>query len=112
MDDSSSKPLTADQLSGTPAITTLGLLASRLLQQHGQVTFQLLATSAVVVVPVGELELDSLPEPEALQRLVQEGYTDQQLAAFLEARDVRLSRNRLPAPDALLVATSPGDDHR
>jgi hypothetical protein len=109
--ESSSKPLLVSQVGTTKGVTTLGLVAARMLQEHGTVVFQALATGAVVVVPARELELDGLPEAAALQLLVDEGYTDQQLAAFLEARDSRTARDyRSPAPAPPVESSE--DDHR
>lgn len=106
-DQTSSKPLLVSQVGTTKGVTALGLIAARVLQEHGTVVFQALATGAVVVVPHRELALDDIPEPEALHLLVADGYTDQQLADYLVARDSRLSRAQLATP-----VESSEDEHR
>lgn len=93
-DAPSDKPISANQLENVGAISAIGLVAARMLQQHGIVTLMVNADGVIEVVPDGELELDLLPEYSAISALVQKGYTDEQLIAFLKQRDCRLQRQQ------------------
>lgn len=84
--------ITISDLQSTSAISALGLVAATMLQKHGTITLQVSASGRIEVVPTGELELDRLPEQEALADLVMRGYTDQQMAEYLRQRNDRLIR--------------------
>jgi hypothetical protein len=87
-----STPLRINALEGVPAISALGVVAARMLQQQLIVTLMVARDGSIQVVPDGELQLDSCNEEDALATLVQKGYTDAQLYQYLEQRSVRLAR--------------------
>lgn len=76
-------------LSTPQAVLTLGALVVRELQQHGRITLFINAAGLVEICPMGELELDGLPEDSAIQMLVAKGYTDSELVTYLKAREAR-----------------------
>lgn len=76
-------------LNSVPAVSAIGLVAARMLQQHQIVTLIVGTDGYIEVVPPGELELDNWGEEDALQNLIQRGYTDQQLADYLRQRAIR-----------------------
>lgn len=86
-------PITLEALSTVPAISALGLVAARVLQQHGIVTLMVSTGGVIEVVPIGELELDRMIEPDALGYLLAHDYTDDQLADYLRQRDIRKARS-------------------
>jgi hypothetical protein len=89
MDDNSEHKIHKDYLASVPAISTLGLLATKMLATHNIVTLMIDKDGFVQLVPQGELELDSLPEPTALSTLIATGYTDEQLTSYLQQRNQR-----------------------
>lgn len=68
------------------AIAVIGYLAATGLKADGVVTLQVGDSGNIELVPVGELELDQLPEQEALQELIGRNYADAQLADYLRQR--------------------------
>lgn len=96
-------PIKLESLSTTGAISALGLVAARTLQQHGIVVLMVSTDGAIEVVPVEELLLDEMSTDSALSVCVNRGYTDQQMQDYLRQRDVRLART---------AQSSPQDDHR
>ena len=74
-----------------PAI--LGLLVTRHLLEHGQATLFLDDEGFVTMAAPGEIELDSLPEPMAINTLLGQGWTDDEVAIYLKGRDARLQRS-------------------
>jgi|SRR4051812_552110 hypothetical protein len=98
------KPVRVEALSTSDAVATLGLVAARVLQQHGIIT--LMAIDGVIeLVPQGELELDCVGEQAALEQLIATGYTDTQLSSYLRQREARLGAK-------MATQSSPEDDHR
>lgn len=97
-----------EQLSTTGAISAIGLIAARMLQQHGIVTLMVGTDGNIEVVPAGELELDSLTEHEALLMLVDQSYTDTQMTDYLRQRQLRDSRRKAQEGQE----SSSKDDHR
>ena len=83
-----------EQLSNVSAISALGLVAARVLQQHGIVILMIGADGTVEMVPFDELRLDSLTESDALHALIQSNYTDEQMQSYLQQREVRLTRRK------------------
>lgn len=88
------EPVHYNTLQSSASISVIGLIAARMLKQHQQVTLMVSTDGMIEVVPVGELELDSLDEEIALQNLLQRSYTDQQLADYLRQRAIRLAVHR------------------
>jgi hypothetical protein len=80
------------KLTSVGAITALGLNAAKQLALYGIVCMHLDVDGFVQVARPGEVTLDALPEPEAIQHLVKQGYDDGELEQYLRGRDARLSR--------------------
>lgn len=93
MDNDKPTPLRASELQTLRAVTTLGLIATRMLDEHKVVTLMINKEGVVEVVPTGEIELDALPESSALSALIQKGYTDKQLEQYLAQREARYINN-------------------
>ena len=93
-EDSSTRVLRAPSLGTPEAVFALGLLCSQALQQRGEVHLHLNSQGIVEVIPLGELELDILPEQVALQALIAQQYTDNQLESYLQGREARLQRRK------------------
>lgn len=81
--------LTLERLPTAEAVLTLGALAVRILQEHGIVTLFMNKDSVVEICAPGELELDALPEEQALERLLERNYSDKQLIVYLKGREAR-----------------------
>lgn len=90
--DSLGQPLHKSQLASTGAVTALGLAAVKQLAIYGIVCLHLDLEGYVQVARPGEVTLDALPEPMALQQLQAQDYTDDELAEYLKGRDARLRR--------------------
>ena len=84
--------LTLDRLPTPDAVLTLGALVVRALQDKGIVTLFVNGDGVVELCLPGELELDALPEDAVLQVLLDKGYSDKQLLAYLKGRKVRHGR--------------------
>lgn len=84
------QPLTRSQLGSIAGITHLGLVVARCLLSRGTVTIFLNADHGVEIAPHHEVALDSLPESDALARLINLGYGDDQLKGYLSGRDARM----------------------
>lgn len=91
---SSSQTLRASSLGTPEAVFQLGLLCSQMLQARGEVQLHINQQGEVELIPIGECELDILPEQAALQALVAMNYTDNQLLSYLQGREQRLYRRR------------------
>jgi hypothetical protein len=74
--------------SAAPAV--LGLIVVRQLLEFGQSSVYLDDEGYVAVAAPGEISLDSLPEPMAINTLVDQGWTDEEVANYLRGRDTRL----------------------
>lgn len=72
------------------ARVALGTVAANLLTLAGQVTFFVNADDLVEIAPPGEVELDACEPVAALEKLLQRGYTDEQLQEYLRGREARL----------------------
>ncbi len=81
--------LTKDTLNSADAVLGLGLIAAKALLEKGTVSFFLNKEGQVEVCPVGELELDGLEQEDALAVLLDRGYSDEQLMAYLQGREAR-----------------------
>lgn len=67
---------------------------SRKLQDHGVVALFIDADNDIQIALPGELELDGVPEEEAISALLSKGYDDTQLVAYLKGRDARKAYKR------------------
>ncbi len=95
MPESTSVPEEALQLSNISTaggLSALALVTASQLKSRGLCTLFVNAAGFVELLPYGEIELDLMPETEALQVLLKRGYTDSMLQAFLHGRDTRSQR--------------------
>lgn len=86
------KPLTLQSLGTDQATAVLGVLATKHLSLYGAVCFYQALDGTIQVAPPGEVTLDALPEPMAIQELTKRGYKDDQLIEYLKGRDARMGR--------------------
>ena len=84
-------PLTRVNLLRPPAVKALGQLAALGLFEHGYCCFWMNPESQVELVPIQELQVDLLPEDQAIQYLIQASYDDDKLKSYLKGRDARRS---------------------
>lgn len=82
--------LTRSELFRPAAIQVLGQLASVHLFEHGSCCFRLNRQDQVELIPLLELQVDRLPEDQAIQALTGAGYDDSRLMLYLKGRDARL----------------------
>lgn len=81
--------LTKDNLQTAEAVLGLGLIVVKELSARGIATVFINDDGAVEICPYGELELDGLTEGQALDTLLDRGYEDAQLFAYLKGRKAR-----------------------
>lgn len=67
----------------------LGLLVVRQLLEYGQSSVYLDDEGFVAVAAPGEIGLDSLPETMAINTLLEQGWTEEEVARYLKGRDAR-----------------------
>ena len=84
--------LNKSQLTSVQGTAALGLAVTKRLLEAGVCTVYLTSEGFVQLAAVGEVTMDALPEPMAIQELTRRGYTDQDLAEYLEGRDARMGR--------------------
>ena len=89
-DEDQGRPLHKKDLGTDQATALLGVLATKHLAINGLVCFYLGQDGTIQVAPPGEVTLDALPEPMAIQELQTRGYDDAQLADYLKGRDARM----------------------
>lgn len=70
-------------------LEVLALISAQQLSKLGYVTLYLNSEGKAMVAAPGEVELDGLPEDEAIQKLLDLGYNDANLQVYLEGRDMR-----------------------
>lgn len=85
----STQLITKDSLGTPQGAMALGLACARMLQVHGQASFYITQLGTVEFIPKGELELDALEDTKAIASLLERGYTDVQIAAYLRGREAR-----------------------
>jgi hypothetical protein len=90
--ESQSLPLSLDLLSTPGGLESLALFCAWHLRQCGTVALFLDQENLVQVVPLEELVLDALSEEEAILRLSEAGWDNEQLGGYLKNRDARLRR--------------------
>lgn len=81
--------LLKDKLQTAEAVLSLGLVVVRELSQQGIATVFLNQFGEVELAPRGEVGLDELSEDDALGMLLERGYGDEQLIAYLHGRKAR-----------------------
>lgn len=81
--------LSQDRLQTAEAVLSLGLVVVKELQEKRIATVFLNDEGQVELCPPGEYLLDSLPEQDALVSLLDQGYSDEQLTAYLKGRNAR-----------------------
>lgn len=89
-DEGQGRRLHKRDLATSTAPAVLGLVAVRQLLEHGQVCLYLDDEGCVAVAAPGEIGLDSLPEPMAINTLLEQGWTEDEVATYLKGRDARL----------------------
>jgi hypothetical protein len=67
------------------------MIIVRELTLHGLACLYLDGDGYVAVAPPGEITLDALPETMAIQTLIDKGYNEEGLTAYLKGRDARLA---------------------
>jgi hypothetical protein len=80
------------QLASVQGTAALGLVVAKRLIEAGVCSIYLSNEGFVEVALTGEVTLDALPEPMAIQELVKRGYSDDQLCGYLSGRDARMGR--------------------
>ena len=88
-DKPAGKPLSREQLGSDQATAALGVIATQHLALHGMVCLYTTADGIIQVAPPGEVTLDAVPEPMAIQELVDRGYTEDEMIEYLKGRDAR-----------------------
>lgn len=78
-----------ERLGNIGSVHALGVIAARELQEHGMVTLFVNKEGVVELCPVGEIELDTEDQQDALVMLVNKGYEDAGLEAYLKGREAR-----------------------
>ena len=91
-EDEQGEHLHKQHLTSVTGTAALGLVVSKRLLEAGVCTVHLNSEGFVQLAGVGEVTMDALPEPMALQELTRRGYTDADLAEYLEGRDARMGR--------------------
>lgn len=81
--------VTRDNLQTADAVLGLGLVIVKTLHEQGIVSVFINADGQVELCPLGEIELDSLSEGQALDTLIDRGYEEAQLMAYLRGRAAR-----------------------
>lgn len=85
--------LTKDNLQSADAVLGVGLVAVKELYERGIVVLFLNETGQLEICPAGEMELDGLAQEDALAVLLDKGYTDEQLMAYMKGRKAREAHN-------------------
>ena len=81
--------ITKDNLQTADAVLGLGLIVVRELTDRGTVTLFVNEEGLVEICPHGEVELDGVDQEDALSVLLDRGYTDEQLLAYIKGRKAR-----------------------
>lgn len=81
--------LSKDTLRTANAVLSLGLIVVKELDERGVATVFINEAGEVELALPGELELDALEEDQALGVLMDRGYEDEQLLAYLRGRNAR-----------------------
>lgn len=84
--------LNVAKLSSVQGCAALGLVVSKHLLENRICTVYLDSEDNVQIAMPGEVTLDAIPEPMAIQELSNRGYDDSQLAEYLKGRDTRMGR--------------------
>lgn len=85
--------LSQDKLQSADAVFSLGLVVIKQLQEQRIVTLFLNAEGDVEICPAGEYLHDAIPEEDAILKLLDIGYSDEQLMAYVKGRRARLSKS-------------------
>lgn len=91
-EDTNTRKLHREDLANSGAPSALGLIVARQLLEYGESTVYLDEDGFVAVAAPGEVGLDALPEEMAINQLVGQGWTDEEVASYLRGRDARLKR--------------------
>ncbi len=84
--------LNVAKLSSVKGCAALGLATAKHLLEHRVCTVYLDSEGNVQIAMPGEVTLDAIPEPMAIQELTNRGYDDSDLASYLKGRDERMGR--------------------
>ncbi len=85
--------LTKNNLQTADAVLGLGITVVKELLEKGIACLFLNEEGQVEVCPSGEIELDGLDQEDALAVLLDRGYTDELLMAYMKGRKARESHN-------------------
>lgn len=83
------KKLSKDELQTAEAVLGVGLVVVKELQERGAAIL-FLNNNNVEVCPLEEYALDFMSQEEALNSLLEQNYSDEQLMAYLDGRKSRL----------------------
>lgn len=78
-----------NNLNSAEAVLGIGLVMAKELLEHGIATVFLNAQDQIEMCPFGEIELDSQEQDYAIHALINKGYNDDQLLAYLTGRKTR-----------------------
>lgn len=81
--------LSREKLQTAEAVLSLGLTVVKELYERGIATVFINEAGEVELTAPGEIELDDIVEEQALNELLERGYTDEQLFAYLRGRKAR-----------------------
>lgn len=88
-DEANERKLHKRDLVSSEAPAVLGLLVVRQLLEYGQSSVYLDDEGYVALAAPGEIGLDSLPEPMAINTLLEQGWNEEEVATYLRGRDAR-----------------------
>lgn len=90
MSDPADKPLMLSELTKDVSIVALGAVAAKELLVKREVAFFVDRHGQVQLVPIGELLLDAIPEPMAIQEMASQSCEDIEIENYLRGRDARM----------------------
>ncbi len=78
-----------NNLQSAEAVLGIGLVMTKELLEHKIATVFLNSSGQVEICPFGEIELDSQDQEQVILYLINKGYSDDQLLAYLTGRKTR-----------------------
>ena len=81
--------LSKDKLQTANAVLSLGLIVVKELDERGVATVFINEDGEVELALPGEIELDELPEDQAMDMLLDRNYEEEQIVAYLRGRTAR-----------------------
>ena len=92
MSDSERETLHKRNLTTSEAILALGTIVARQLIEYGESSVYISQDESVCIASPGEFSMDALPEEMAIHTLLDQDWTEEEVAQYLEGRDARLKR--------------------